>query len=325
MYNDHVIKTNSWNDFFLVTRRLLGTPFDASSSGPEDMARQFRGWQEVVHVSPEMAVAHIKTPSHIVSGTGKLPVPFNFYEFHVCLHGKGSGTLDNKELSIHEGKVNLVDPSLPFSFTASDDFELCIIQISKALIHSKVGDISGYIGKTISSQTPYSRLLATFCQNSMAVIFEEKDQDLVASIGRAMFELLIGTLNQVVSVGELPQFTRAMILKSALNYIDEHLSENSLTPQKIADELKISVGYLHRIFKSHGKTVSKAIWDRRLIRVHQILESNDSRSLSEIAFGSGFSRLSHFSRLFKSHYGVSPKEFRIVCRWLNQKSRTFEL
>ena len=34
------------------------------------------------------------------------------------------------------------------------------------------------------------------------------------------------------------------------------------------------------------------------------------RSVSEIAFAWGFNSSAHFCRLFKSHYGVSPSEFR---------------
>jgi AraC-like DNA-binding protein len=35
-----------------------------------------------------------------------------------------------------------------------------------------------------------------------------------------------------------------------------------------------------------------------------------NRHVSEIAFAWGFNDLSHFGRVFREHYGISPRDFR---------------
>jgi transcriptional regulator GlxA family with amidase domain len=35
-----------------------------------------------------------------------------------------------------------------------------------------------------------------------------------------------------------------------------------------------------------------------------------NQSISEIAFNSGFENISHFSRIFKENFGLSPLQFR---------------
>ena len=44
--------------------------------------------------------------------------------------------------------------------------------------------------------------------------------------------------------------------------------------------------------------------------IHLHLWRNGYRHISEIAFAWGFNDLSHFGRVFREHFGMSPREFR---------------
>jgi AraC family transcriptional regulator, positive regulator of tynA and feaB len=59
---------------------------------------------------------------------------------------------------------------------------------------------------------------------------------------------------------------------------------------------------------------------KRLARCKMALESQnqDHRTISDIAFGWGFSDSTHFTRAFKAKYNVLPSE----CRKLSQSGRT---
>jgi transcriptional regulator GlxA family with amidase domain len=50
----------------------------------------------------------------------------------------------------------------------------------------------------------------------------------------------------------------------------------------------------------------------RLARCRQALEDSlqDHRTVSEIAYGWGFSDMTHFGRCFKAAYDVSPRDYR---------------
>jgi AraC family transcriptional activator of tynA and feaB len=50
----------------------------------------------------------------------------------------------------------------------------------------------------------------------------------------------------------------------------------------------------------------------RLTRCRQALEDplQDNRTVSEIAYGWGFSDMAHFGRRFKAMYDVSPRDYR---------------
>jgi AraC-like DNA-binding protein len=96
------------------------------------------------------------------------------------------------------------------------------------------------------------------------------------------------------------------------SYIEEHLCETDLTPQSIAAALRITPGYLHRLFCGGKESIARYILRRRLEECHRNLSDcmQSGRSVTHIAFEHGFNSLPHFSRVFRSHFGITPSELR---------------
>lgn len=90
--------------------------------------------------------------------------------------------------------------------------------------------------------------------------------------------------------------------------IDHHAEEISLD-----DVLKVShmsKPTFSRQFKRHtGKTFVDFLNEVRLDEVRRALLETEE-SISRIALQAGFGNLSHFNRLFRRHFGISPSEFR---------------
>ena len=97
-------------------------------------------------------------------------------------------------------------------------------------------------------------------------------------------------------------------------YIEANLADPELSVERIAHACSISVRGLHRYFaEDPAGSVSHYLWQRRLIRCAEALRdpSQAHRSITDVCFSYGFSSSSHFSRLFKDQFGVSPARFRI--------------
>lgn len=97
-----------------------------------------------------------------------------------------------------------------------------------------------------------------------------------------------------------------------LDFIERNLCDRELNVPKIAKELGYSKRTLHKLFADEALTISRIIWNRRLEHCRQELldPSQARRSITEIAHDCGFSDSQHFSRAFKSHFGITPREFR---------------
>ncbi|WP_165218823.1 helix-turn-helix domain-containing protein [Affinirhizobium pseudoryzae] len=94
-------------------------------------------------------------------------------------------------------------------------------------------------------------------------------------------------------------------------FIEDHLDDPDLVPAKIATRFGLSRSQLFRQFDSAGG-VETYIRRRRLRRT--LVDLSDptllNRSIGEIAYAAGFADEAHFSRMFKTTYGTTPRAFR---------------
>ncbi|MHC0441874.1 chromate resistance protein ChrB domain-containing protein [Flavobacterium sp. 3-210] len=81
--------------------------------------------------------------------------------------------------------------------------------------------------------------------------------------------------------------------------------------KKISNELDLNPSYLSREFSKHFEDLNFGEYVRKL-RIEKAISliSNSSHSLTEIAYMTGFSDQSHFTRIFKAHTGKNPSAYR---------------
>lgn len=98
-----------------------------------------------------------------------------------------------------------------------------------------------------------------------------------------------------------------------VEYMVTHPTE-PFTSSSLRELADISQSTLQRLFKQHtGKTPREFIKELRMVTAaHRLLVTNDR--VSTIAYELGFETLSHFSKKFKSVYGMSPQQYRKVSR-----------
>lgn len=95
----------------------------------------------------------------------------------------------------------------------------------------------------------------------------------------------------------------------ARDYLERHLFD-SIDLKDLASALKVSLGYLSRIFKEQqGCTLTEFV-RRRKIDIARLMLVNSDKSLSEIADLLSFSSQSHFGRVFLKETGISPAVYR---------------
>jgi AraC-like DNA-binding protein len=114
-----------------------------------------------------------------------------------------------------------------------------------------------------------------------------------------------------VSDGAGPE-TGAILLAQIQDYIERNLSDPDLTPSRIAAEQYVSLRQVHHVFQQNGLTVSSWIRGRRLERCRRDLvdRSPDPVPVAAVGLRWGFKTASHFGRIFKDTYGMTPAEFR---------------
>ena len=94
-------------------------------------------------------------------------------------------------------------------------------------------------------------------------------------------------------------------------YVNENLFDRGLSPEGIAARHHISVRYLHKLFAGEGVTVSRWIQQRRLEECLRELGRRGGAPRPAVAVVGkrwGFGNAAHFSRSFRTAYGISPRD-----------------
>lgn len=157
------------------------------------------------------------------------------------------------------------------------------------------------------------RIATEFCAN-VAANADALDETTKARIGEELMDVLALALECGPGQSAFNErAARQARLESIKAWIEERLSDPTLTLDKVARHNQISLRQLHYLFELCETTPSDWIWRRRLDRSHKELTTDPAnRSVTEIAFRNGFSSSSHFSTLFRRSFGLRPTEARKV-------------
>jgi AraC-like DNA-binding protein len=111
--------------------------------------------------------------------------------------------------------------------------------------------------------------------------------------------------------------TRARIMA----VINARLTDPTLSAATVASVAGVSTRYANQLLANEGTSIMRLVRDRRLDRCHKALDdpAQKHRSISEIAYGWGFSDMTHFGRSFRSKYGLLPSELRRAARTTSRR------
>ena len=99
------------------------------------------------------------------------------------------------------------------------------------------------------------------------------------------------------------------LLERVMKTINKHLNNSDLSVDMIAEEVGISRVHLHRKMKElTGQTPHDFIRQLRLKQAAHLL-ANNNMNITEVVYACGFSNAASFSTMFKSVYGMSPREY----------------
>lgn len=167
-------------------------------------------------------------------------------------------------------------------------------------------------------------LIRTFEHSDLAIIenafltiqqLSELDHSYVNEAKRkiALTQLLLTIDSATVKVmdkGQTYQDDKTKIAEAVSDYIFQHYQEPMMI-EDIALSLNLSKSYLSHVFKEiTGYTIMHYLMSYRLSQARNNLLTDQSRSIKEIAFESGFESDAHFSRYFKQHVGMTPSQYR---------------
>lgn len=294
----------SWSE---INRGFFGDlGVDCLDAGPLDAELS------VYHVGP-LRMFQIDAPAHRIrrdSVHHELPTD-DLYKLVLQLGGHSEIRQHDRSFELRPGDWSLYDPRVPYSITNFERAELLVVQVPRKQLkafkvpnlHTCEAHTSGLIG--------LYAVLGSFLKSLAGQL-----PSLSNGVGQPVSETVLGLLASTLATHQVDQAehsTLPSVLKVRVKqYVQTHLSESDLTIERIAQEMRCSKRYLHRVFEDEDSSLDRYIWQARIERCRAALASPlaANKSISEIAFAWGFNSSAHFCRVFKSQCGVSPSEFR---------------
>lgn len=242
------------------------------------------------------------------------PAARNHYLFHYVISGMGTLMAnDAKGVSktyhiksgqgflIFPGQINtyVADRNLPWEYTW---IEFDGLRVKEAL------DLTGLSADAPVYHARYKELREQM-MNEMLYIVRHPNETPYHLIGHLylFLDYLSQSMRSAIPVpsGRMRDF----YIKEAINYIEQNF-QNDISIEDIARVCGINRSYFGKIFKTAvGKSPQEFLMSYRMARATELLKLT-TLSIAEIGDAVGYENQLHFSRAFKTVYGISPREWR---------------
>ncbi|KUO18091.1 AraC-like ligand-binding domain-containing protein [Streptomyces dysideae] len=239
-----------------------------------------------------------------------------FYKFGLQISGSSIIEQGDRQAHLHPGDLTLYDTSRPYRVSSSNDFRMTVAMFPRSLIRLPEQQMASLTAVRLAGDHGLGALIAPLMRELGAHLTAARPV-VATHLGDAVVELVTAAfaqqLQRPLDPGS-PSGHRTLIAQ-VRKFVDERLQDPGLTSKAVAEAHFVSVRYLQKVFESEGTSVSALIRTRRLEQCRRDLVDPGCGHLSIAQIGHrwGFPDAAHFSRLFRSTYGQSPRELRKGC------------
>jgi AraC-like DNA-binding protein len=296
--------------FWADASRNAYHPLDIQPSGAE----RFRGrmWGDTlaslgVYRINMSANTMRRTQQHIAAGDDES------VHVSIVLRGRLQTTQEGRVAVQEPGDITAYNTSQPATFSAGGDFDLLVFKLPRSTLGAEVADklarrtamrIRGHSGMPRVASHFFCDVAAGLADGSL----ERGDIGLAEQVVDLVRRLYVDLDGAALATSP----ARADLAMQARKYVLSHLGEPSLSPEEVAAACFVSTRHLQRVFADEQRTVAEWIRSERLRRCRRDLGNPAlaDQPIAVIAARWGLPNAPHFSRVFHSAYGCSPREFR---------------
>ncbi|MCQ2526163.1 MAG: AraC family transcriptional regulator [Lachnospiraceae bacterium] len=242
------------------------------------------------------------------------PATRNHYLFHYIISGTGTLMADNAKgetqtYYIRSGQGFLIFPGQITTYIADQNlpWEYVWIEFDGLRVKEAIDLTELSVNSPVYHS--HSKDLREQLMNEMLYIVHHAKESSFHLIGHLY--LFLDYLTQSAKSTKLVQSSKMSdyYIKEAINYIEQNF-QNNITIEDIAAVCGINRSYFGKIFRnSIGRSPQEFLMNYRMVKATELLKLT-SLSIAEIGSAVGYENQLHFSRAFKTIYGISPREWR---------------
>lgn len=225
----------------------------------------------------------------------------SYLEMVFVLDGALILNLENRALALSAGEFAIVMPFEIHSYDTQNTSDTVIVSFTPEYISEYYSILDGK-----SFALPIANTDTTL--NSM--IYNAMSESFDSFRMKSLIYYAVSTLNRNSSLVD-KNFENYDTYRNAIRYISEHFTDEHLSLQAVAQNLGITRVHLSRVMNQRHREGFSGIVNSMRIQHAKTLIERTQKSLSEIAYLSGFGSIRNFNRIFKSTFGCNPKDLRM--------------
>jgi len=224
------------------------------------------------------------------------------------LSGGYVGYNGDREMQVRRGDISLIDLGRPLETRAVASNCLSLV-VPRELMFSLLDPARLSHGRVLTAASPTGRILGDHLQTVWQNLPHASVAEL-ATINRMLIATVAGAF-----AGDGPGLDEGVAamerasLEAIRVYIERNLETVDLTPEHLCLRFHCSRGQLYRLFGPWGG-VARYVRQARLRRCMEELSSVEAaqKRIIDVALRWRFTSQSHFCRLFRQTYGMSPSD-----------------
>jgi AraC family transcriptional regulator, positive regulator of tynA and feaB len=294
---------------FSYWREVLCEAFVLLDPVLKSNATRFRGSVEsrsLYSTSQARIASQAQTNSRQWHEIRRNPVEYCFANFQ--LEGSCVVRQDGREALVGPGNFSVVDTTRPFLLDFREDWSALSFRIPRHQLTSRLTEPRLATARAVRGDTGLGLVASRFAQ-SLDQLTEDVSVETQEGLSTALNSVIALALGATFESKDADRASvREALRQTVETYIADHLANPELTPESIATRFGISRRTLYSVFEDNSLSVVSLIREQRLLRSARDLLTAKSGNVLAIAMRWGFNDASHFSRLFKSRFGVSPRD-----------------
>lgn len=230
------------------------------------------------------------------------------------LEGRACFEQNGRQVWLSPGEWSVYDTTRAYAVSNPEAVRQMVLMIPKEQLPERKLKLDDLMVQRFSGTTGVSRL----AWDTMRAAFTElPSMSDTAADGVADVITHLVQLSLLERNGQHSAVSQREALRDRIGqFIDRHLGDPELTIDRMAQALNCSKRHLYNAVADDEETLAAMIQRRRLEACLRDLRSSAQaqRSVTDIALSWGFSNSAHFSRVFRTHVGCSPSEYRARAR-----------